>query len=266
MTTRALLIGVNQYACRRLRADQVMENMDKEAAEYDVETMDQLLQGIYQVRSDDILKLTGYAATTWEAVVCGLQWLTLGANRGDTLVLYASGHGGQVADDAVIDERDRFDEVFCPSDTDWQSQGQLISDDHFCNLLVKSIPPEVGQDVRLEMILEFCSSGGVRDKLFVKRSGKWLSSDNCVVWAACAPAEKSHAARDASGRMTSLFTQYFADVLRGNPGTRRDQLRQAVRDRIAAFHGANSAAMTQQVPSVYPAQGGLAANKGFLEF
>jgi metacaspase-1 len=107
-----------------------------------------------------IHKVTNERATK-ARVIKELAWLAKGANPGDVLVVYWSGHGSQETD-VDGDEPDRIDEMVIPHDFDWSDESTHFLDDDFHKELTMKVP----KGTRLEFILDTCYSGtGVRSVL-----------------------------------------------------------------------------------------------------
>jgi len=99
-------------------------------------------------------------------MVNALKWLVNGAQRGDSLFLHYSGHGGQ-QEDKDGDEADGFDETILP--VDWEQNGMIVDDDLHA-ILVKPLPA----GVRLSVVFDSCHSGTALDLPWVyKSSGKY---------------------------------------------------------------------------------------------
>jgi metacaspase-1 len=146
---KALFIGINYFGTQS----------ELKGCINDVKNIRAFLEEKYKL--DEVLVLTDDQTAdptkmpTRENILNGFKWLTGGANKGDSLIMHYSGHGGSVKD-LDGDEEDGNDETLCPSDYD--TAGQIVDDDvHEC--LVKGIP----EGVRLTAIMDCCHSQSILD-------------------------------------------------------------------------------------------------------
>jgi hypothetical protein len=150
MAKRALLVGINDYA--PLGAG----GPDLRGCVNDVQDMANTLSvlGIVPASPTTMRILTDGRATR-AAIIAGLTWLITGAQAGDLLIFYYSGHGSQIVD-VEGDEPDGKDETICPHD--FATAGMIKDDD--LRTIFTALPPGVNLDV----ILDACHSGtGTRE-------------------------------------------------------------------------------------------------------
>lgn len=141
---RALLIGIERYADRRIPA--------LPGCEQDAEELATLLREGCGMSADQV-KVLRSSQATYAEIVRGLEeWLVAGTAPGDRVVFYYSGHGSQARDDNG-DEEDGRDEVLCPSDYDLVTQANMLRDDRLGEALQKL----EGRNVTV--ILDACHSG-----------------------------------------------------------------------------------------------------------
>lgn len=100
---------------------------------------------------DNLKSLLDGDATT-AAILSGLEWLVAGAQPGDTLVFYYSGHGVQVPTGDPT-EPDGLSEACCPVDFDWTPQ-HMITDKDFVRIFSK-----IPSGVIFNWISDSCHSG-----------------------------------------------------------------------------------------------------------
>lgn len=93
-------------------------------------------------------------AATVSNIIDALHWLTYGAQPGDVLLFYFSGHGTQVRSTV---EPDALDEVICPIDTDWHEK--VITDNQL-NAIFDPVP----NGTNITVILDCCHSGSGLDQ------------------------------------------------------------------------------------------------------
>ena len=86
------------------------------------------------------------------AIERGLADLVDGAQAGDVLYFHFSGHGSNVPDNNG-DEADNRDEIFCPTDLNWQDP---LLDDSF-----RTVLDQVPEGVNLTMVTDCCHSGTI---------------------------------------------------------------------------------------------------------
>ena len=109
MAKKALLIGVNIY--------QTPGN-DLRGCVNDVLELGNVLIRHFDFDQRKIRVLTDGKAKT-KSIRRDITNLIDGAKEGDVLLLHYSGHGSNVPD-RNGDERDRADEILCPTDLDWK--------------------------------------------------------------------------------------------------------------------------------------------------
>ncbi len=163
MTKKALLIGINEYA--------PPGGPNLRGCLNDVRDMAHTLNVLNIVPATPrTMRLLTDQRATRSNILAGLKWLVTGAQKGDVLVFYYSGHGSQVVD-VSGDEIDHKDETLCPHD---YAINGMIRDDELRDI-IKSVRPETTLDV----ILDSCHSGtGTRE--VVGLSG--LADDQAIVY------------------------------------------------------------------------------------
>jgi hypothetical protein len=147
---RALLVGVGAYPHIRPQ----LPGIDK-----DIQHMREVALKI-GYKQDEIRILFDKDATL-DNIRSGIkEWLNA-AGPNDNTLFYYSGHGGQIPDQAPIDEADSLDEVLIPFDADLVQMSKptdnplknALIDDEF-DILLRSIHS------KLTVILDSCFSGG----------------------------------------------------------------------------------------------------------
>jgi hypothetical protein len=101
---------------------------------------------------------------TGQNMIAAFHWLVTNNNRGDSLFLHYSGHGGQVKDPDG-DRESGFDDTICP--VDFEEFGQITSD-----TLHKVLVTPLAPGVRLTVIFDCCHSGTAIELPFVYRSNE----------------------------------------------------------------------------------------------
>jgi hypothetical protein len=145
---QAVLVGVGQYARPDIPPLRGPVN--------DVVTVRLLLKNVFGLENDDIRVLVDNRATR-DAIMHRLRVLAAGAQPGDILVFYFSGHGSQVRDRDADELTDQLDEIICPYDMDWD--GTFILDDDLDEVFAQLAPGVV-----LETFLDCCFWGaGLRE-------------------------------------------------------------------------------------------------------
>ncbi|KAI9438579.1 caspase domain-containing protein [Lactarius indigo] len=93
-------------------------------------------------------------------ILAGMRWLAEGAQTGDTLFFYFSGHAAQIMDTYGVE--DGLDECICAMDYKGNGQFQpgpatpgVILDDDIHDIMVKTLP----RGCRLTAVLDCCHSG-----------------------------------------------------------------------------------------------------------
>jgi len=148
----ALLIGVGDYIHGT--------RLDLQGPAHDVQMMEELLLTKFGYQADHIRRLVDVEATKAKIVGMIRTWLIKRARPGDTVLLYYSGHGSQVADRSG-DESDGRDEVLCPADVRVGVPGNEISDDELKKLLGQI------QATDVTVIFDACHAGtGTRELEF----------------------------------------------------------------------------------------------------
>ncbi len=141
MTTKALLVGINDYKTAPLRG-----------CLNDVQAMCDVLVQHYGATEDHLRMLQDGAATK-AAIVDGLRWLAEPDAASSTCMFFFSGHGTFVADQNG-DEPDGRDECICPFD--YETVGPM-NDDALRDLYASFSP-----DAHLLLIMDCCHSGTVQ--------------------------------------------------------------------------------------------------------
>jgi hypothetical protein len=146
---RALLCGICKYPIGELNA-----------CVNDVEDMAGLLREKYAFRAADIVLLEDAQATRaaiWEQ----LGWLVKGAQAGDRLVFYFSGHGVALPSSSSDPswQRDKLDEAICPVDFDWDEPRSAIRDHQF-HARFSAVPP----GTHFVWVSDSCHSGDLADE------------------------------------------------------------------------------------------------------
>ncbi|HYC58643.1 MAG TPA: caspase family protein [Thermoanaerobaculia bacterium] len=153
---RALLVGINEYSSQASKALAGGRFQNLEGAVNDVELMRDLLRSVYKVKEAEIVVLTNQAAGRAAILNAIDQHLVAGAQSGDILFFYFSGHGSQVKN-SLSEEADRLDESIVPADA---NDGVADIRD---KELRRRFQPLLDRGARLTVILDSCHSGsGVR--------------------------------------------------------------------------------------------------------
>mmetsp|Transcript_120821 Transcript_120821/g.352948 ORF Transcript_120821/g.352948 Transcript_120821/m.352948 type:complete len:267 (-) Transcript_120821:96-896(-) len=97
-------------------------------------------------------------------IIRGFQWLSEGAQLGDSLFLHFSGHGESIRDDDW-NEEDGTDEAFCPSD--YETAG-LICDDETFKYLVAPLP----EGVLLTCVIDCWHGGTILELPYVLKASE----------------------------------------------------------------------------------------------
>lgn len=142
---KALLVGINDYAPAGTGGPD-LRGCVNDVRDF-ANTMGAL--GIVPIHPRTMRVLTDRNATRAN-IIAGLKWLLAGAQKGDVLVFYYSGHGTYVAD-VSGDELDKRDEAICPHDF---SAAGVIKDDDI-RVLLSALPPGANLDV----LFDSCFSG-----------------------------------------------------------------------------------------------------------
>jgi len=150
MTTKALLVGINDYA------PVGPGGPDLRGCVNDVQDMLNTLMVLGLVRPPfrPFLRLHTNAAATRTNILRSVEWLIAGAKAEDHLIFYYSGHGSQLPNQPGSDaEPDAKDETLVPHDF---ATAGMIRDDDLQNLF-RTVP----RGVNLEVISDSCHSGTV---------------------------------------------------------------------------------------------------------
>ncbi|KAF8257027.1 caspase domain-containing protein [Lactarius quietus] len=101
---------------------------------------------------------------TTARIVTAMHWLVEGAQPGDSLFLYFSGHATQI-EDKDNDEPDGFDECLCATDYDGRSDPPtgIVVDDTMHDIMVKPLKP----GCRLTAVFDCCHSGTLLDLPYI---------------------------------------------------------------------------------------------------
>ncbi|MDX1468276.1 MAG: caspase family protein [Acidimicrobiia bacterium] len=142
MNKKAFLCGVNRY---------VIPGSDLRGCVNDVQQMRQVLVELFEFAEEDISVVTDLDATK-SNIESGLTDLVTGATPGDVLYFHFSGHGSNVPDDDG-DEADERDEIFCPTDLNWQDP---LRDDW-----VRTLLDPLPAGVNLTFVSDCCHSGSI---------------------------------------------------------------------------------------------------------
>jgi hypothetical protein len=218
MRKKALLVGINRYPDPRSELKGCIN---------DVRLVEKTLREHYGFAGDGSVRVLTDARATTMAILEGLDWLTSGAEPGDSLVFHYSGHGSQVPD-RHGDEPDGLDEILCPYDLEWDHP---LTDDDLA-AAVAGIP----KGALLTVILDCCHSGtglrgparngsGGRPRFLphlvepadalgpVRRFGTSVTKTNAVLLAACRDDQTSADAL-INGGYHGAHTYYLCRSLR----------------------------------------------------
>ena len=149
---RALLIGISDYLA--LPADSPTGIADLRGPLNDLKAFKKLLISNYGFHGKDIKTLKNKEATRYSIEEKFKYWLVEGTERGDTAVLYFTGHGSRV-EDQNGDEDDGYDEVICPYDMVPKGGKNIILDDELGQWL------EMLKGRNVVVIADSCNAGGV---------------------------------------------------------------------------------------------------------
>lgn len=143
---RALVIGIGEY-----------QHINKLIGPpLDADKFERFLVRYWGFQSDEIAVLKDGQATKRNILRTMEQWLVNSTQPGDRVVIYYSGHGGQVADQSG-DEEDGLDETLVAVDTkaDGRLETNQVTDDEVGDILRRL----KGRDVTL--IVDACHSGTI---------------------------------------------------------------------------------------------------------
>lgn len=141
---KALLVGINDYPDPANRLEGCVN---------DVFTMSSVLQECGF--EPETIRVCLDDRATADGILSRLRWLTDGAQPGDELVFYYSGHGAQIPEYGENFEPDRKVETLVPWDFDWTPERAISDDQIWC--MYSQLP----YDTRLAMIFDCCHSGGI---------------------------------------------------------------------------------------------------------
>ncbi|KAH8115349.1 caspase domain-containing protein [Phellopilus nigrolimitatus] len=223
---KALLIGIKYDRNPRVRS--------LEGPHHDVEEVKKLLHDVYGWDEGCFRTLKDGRSPpkrqpTLKNIKYELRQLVEGAQTGDHLFFYFSGHGSQVKD-LDGDELDGRDEVLVASD------GKFLIDDDLHDILVRPLPARC----RLTALLDCCSSGTgldlpydtspppkaiTSDRPFVRKH----SNGNVILLAACEDAERAYEKQDDDKRVRGMLTLAFINSLKTRKKSTYDELLASVR-------------------------------------
>lgn len=155
MVKKALLIGINYF-----KTDQELLGCGN-----DVKNIGAMLTQYFGYHNQAVTLLTeenGTQRPTKSNIENCIRQLVNGCQKGDTLLLYYSGHGASIQD-TNGDESDGKDEVIVP--LDFNTNG-VVTDDWLYNNLVVRIP----EGVNLWVFMDCCHSGTMVDLRFNYKS------------------------------------------------------------------------------------------------
>lgn len=92
---------------------------------------------------------------TADGILSRLEWLVDGAQSGDQLVFFYSGHGARVPEYGQQEEPDRLTETLVPYDFDWTPE-RSVSDEQ-----ISGFYAQLPYDTQLLMIFDCCHSGSM---------------------------------------------------------------------------------------------------------
>ncbi|KAI9440069.1 caspase domain-containing protein [Lactarius indigo] len=189
-----------------------------------------------------------------------MHWLVKGAQPGDTLFFYFSGHATQVKDTSG-DEPDGYDECVCALDYTGDRQFPIspttpgiIVDDDINHIMVQPLP----QGCRLTAVLDCCHSGTLLDLPFIYDShGRLKPSDNLstveqksspadvISLSACKDSESAYEVPTEGGALRKAFIEYMTNS--GNCGTCLDIIWS-----LRTYMNANGIRQRPQLSSSHP--------------
>jgi hypothetical protein len=141
---RAVLVGVDEYERDDIPSLRGCVN--------DVALVRGLLKDVFGVANDTIHVLVNARATR-ARILDRLETAIAGAEPGDVLVFYFSGHGSQIRDRDGDELTDSLDEILCPYDMDWDKETYILDDN--LDELFEMLPP----GVLLEAFFDCCFWG-----------------------------------------------------------------------------------------------------------
>jgi hypothetical protein len=159
---KALLVGVDQYENPRIPPLQGCVN--------DVALVRSVLKRVCALDNHDIRVVVNQRATQAN-ILHRLRTMVDGAEPGDLLVLYFSGHGSQIRDRDGDELIDLLDEVICPYDMDWDRRTYIIDDD--LDVIFSDLP----EGVLVEAFLDCCFWGASARAVDVQPAPNLLRPD-----------------------------------------------------------------------------------------
>ncbi len=142
---RALLVGINKYPAPNALNGCVNDVMDMSA----------FLVAKCGFRHNDIRLLTDERATA-DGIRERLGWLLTGIRKGDRVFFHYSGHGARIATRNPQGQTDRYDEVICPVDFNFDDANSMIRDKDFVRLF-----GDVPEGIEFVWVSDSCFSGGL---------------------------------------------------------------------------------------------------------
>ncbi|KAI9450157.1 caspase domain-containing protein [Lactarius psammicola] len=231
---KALFVGIN-YSTHRDRGFRL------KWAVHDAREMARFLHESFHFEWSNMQILTDdqpESLPTKANIRAAMRWLVKGAQPGDTLFFYFSGHATQV-EDIDEDDSDGLDECMCAMDyvCDRQSLPSpdtpgIIVDDDINNIMVQPLP----RGCSLTAVLDCCHSGTLLDLPFIYDSHGWLkplrnpnvvqqksSLADVISLSACKDSERAYEVRAEGGALRKAFIEYMKSS--GNVGTYYDIIR-----------------------------------------
>jgi hypothetical protein len=239
-TSRALLIGINEYRAGTAQEDPEDQDAPKrgrrwrnlEGAVNDVETIAALLVGRYGFDARNVVVLRNQEATRDGILAAIRTHLIDAAARGDNVLFYFAGHGSQVRN-SQSDEDDQFDETIVPVDA---NRGVFDIRDKELRSLFNDV---IDKGARLTVILDSCHSTSAqrglpsplrlrsieRDERDIAAAMQIGPADargdpadrGALVLAAAQEFERAAEVEDGLGMPHGLFSMALASVLRTAP-------------------------------------------------
>src|SRR5437867_1174948 len=142
---RAVLVGINKYP----------DPNELNGCVNDASDMAAFLVSNCNFSHDDIRLVTDERATA-QNILDRLGWLLTGISAGDRIFFHYSGHGAQVATRNPQGQADRFDEVICPVNFNFDDDSTMIRDKDFVRLF-----GAVPAGVEFVWVSDSCFSGGL---------------------------------------------------------------------------------------------------------
>ena len=155
---KALLVGIDKYENSSMNFDDGCSN--------DVKNMTEVLITYYGFRQEDITVLLNEFAKK-QIIMNKLENMVVNSKEGDHLAFFHSSHGSVVRD-VNGDEKDRWDEVICPHDMNWD-KGIYILDDELNNVFMKS-----PTGVSMTAFFDTCFAGGLTKEGTINNSSKFI--------------------------------------------------------------------------------------------